>query len=68
MQAALNHCLKKLSAGSSGPLWLSALFILRNTPWSGGIGTAITPALFAGRKQAAGRASRMFNELAKSRS
>ena len=67
MQAALNHRLRKLSAASSGPFWLSALFILRNTPWSGGIGTAITPALFAWRKQAGGRVPRMFNELAKSR-
>ena len=68
MQAAFNHHSRQVPSGYGHQLWRNLLLVLRNTPWSGGIETAFTPALSRVRGKAAGRVPRMFNELAKSRS
>jgi hypothetical protein len=68
MQAAFNHQSRQLPSRYGHQLWRGLLLVLGNTPWSGGIGTALTPAPSWVRGKDAGRVPRMFNELAKSRS
>jgi hypothetical protein len=67
MRAAFKHALRQSPGRPGRQPWRSLLFVLRNTPLSGGTETALALAFLSRKWELAGESPRIFNELAKSR-